>query len=147
MGEGERDEPVTSYAKRIERLERQYDALSGVVNIMAVDVAVTREKIVGIDGGINSLKVQITDFIAFSQKAAVDPTATGAGQLLASQIAAIKTAKDDDHTAFAKGIEDTRKSVARIDLKIAYGTGVLAALVLLFNLFAPTIQKVLGLPS
>lgn len=136
---------TASLEARVGRLERQYDTLSGVVNVMAVDVAVTREKVVGIDAGFKALAVEVGKMLGIIQTSLSDPAATPAGKAVELEIERLRTEKRDDHSEFTRGIEVTKSEVMKLKLWVAGVGGGLTVLVFVMNIFAPAIRRAFGL--
>lgn len=138
---------------RVGRLERQYDQLSGTVTTMAVDVAVTRSKLDGVDVSLAGLGADVRKIAEGIQNSVADPMTTPAGRVLVTALTDHREDADKIHKDLATSVEDLKGEFASVKAEamknrvwIATATGAITVIVFLINLLAPYIQHFIGAP-
>lgn len=134
MADGDSTRKVDPMVARVERLERQYDSLSGIVQAMAVDVAVARTKSESIESGVADIRTQLAALLVIGQS----------GKLIEQELDHVEKEKTADHAVFSAGIASAKAEISKVKLWVATATGAIMVLVFIANVFAPLIQKFLG---
>lgn len=120
---------------------------------MAVDVAVTRSKLDGVDVSLAGLGADVRKIADGIQNSGADPMTTPAGRVLVTALSDHREDADNIHKDLAASVTALKGEFASVKSEavknrvwIATATGAIAVIVFIINIVAPYILHAIGAP-